>query len=73
MTRNCTLIESPAVTVSLPVPVIITSLAETMVETVNDPAYVVMRDQFLKDADQALRIKGKALDYYKIQFTQVNP
>lgn len=42
-------------------------------ETGKDTSLIDIRDRFYKDADQSLRKKGKSLDYYNIQFEQVNP
>ena len=32
-----------------------------------------MRDNFVKDCDNSLRLLGKSLDGIKIQFSKVNP
>jgi len=42
-------------------------------ETGDKEALINMRDKFYSDADQALRVMAKSLNYYKVQFNQVNP
>ncbi len=39
----------------------------------NMEAFINMRDDFIKDANDALRLIGFSVDGVKIQFTQVNP
>ena len=39
----------------------------------NMEAFIQMRDDFIKDANDALRLSGFSIDGIKMQFVQVNP